>query len=440
MASALAAMRILARLAAIKPLLESLRHTAGFAGHAKVQAGSLTTLMAGVTFEPEDVARICREITLCNWPQDIEILLVDRVSNSGLANPSSRVRLQNYEAFVNYVTPSRWTRMKAATISVVLSDLIELLVLLGCSHPTERTFQLLTALYALITIGQAAILDLPSLEKARYLRFVKDSFRRRAKFAGPPTFRIESLPYQASTFMETYPSYEPVFEGEIPSMLPYDENLLKWLADSFPMRSTKVVRFGHPSAPVGDHAQMHMNPFAGGLQATMQLCLQDACMKAVSAFMRQPPEKSADDIGLKILPPDLLSRLRSGPPPLTNTPLREVAPPAGQSGDDALVEKPLGAPTLRKRRKLKKKKRHLESGCEALVPKSSPIAASILKREKGKAEERSSRVRRKKEVVKKMPAGAVAMKRPAGQVLGCSKCRYLQNGCGACRPCDYKNR
>ena len=201
------------------------------------------------------------------------------------------------------------------------------LVLLGCSHPSEKTFQMLTALYALITIGQAAILDLPSLEKARMLRFVKDSFRRRAKFAGPPTVHVESLPHQASTFMETYPSYEYVFEGEIPSALPYDENLLKWLADSFPMRSTKVVRFGHPSAPVGDHAQMHMNPFAGGLQPTMQLCLQDACMKAVSAFMRQPQEKGADDIGLKILPPDLMSRLRSGPPPLTNTPLREVAPP-----------------------------------------------------------------------------------------------------------------
>ena len=313
------------------------------------------------------------------------------------------------------------------------------LVLLGCSHPSEKTFQMLTALYALITIGQAAILDLPSLEKARMLRFVKDSLRRRAKFAGPPTVHVESLPHQASTFMETYPSYEYVFEGEIPSALPYDENLLKWLADSFPMRSTKVVRFGHPSAPVGDHAQMHMNPFAGGLQPTMQLCLQDACMKAVSAFMRQPPEKSADDIGLKILPPDLLSRLRSGPPPLTKSPSEGSRPPAGQSGNDALVEKPLGAPTLRKRRNLKKRKEHLEFGCGALVPKSSPIAASdeifqaILKRDKRKAMKR-------KHVLMKRQAGAVAMKKPAGQILGCSKCRYLQNGCGACRPCNYKKR
>jgi hypothetical protein len=299
--------------------------------------------MAGVTFGPEEVAKICREIISCNWPQDIEILLVDRVSNSGPGNPSSRVRLQNYEAFVNYVTPSKWANMKASSVSIVMSVLIELLVLLGCSHPTEKTFQMLTALHALITIGQAAILDLPSLEKARMLRFMKDSFRRRAKFAGQQTVRVESLPPQASTFMETYPSYVYVFEGELPSALPYDENLLRWLADSFPMRSTKVVSFGNPSAPSSSIAQMHVNPFAGGSQQPMQLCLQDACMKALSAFMRPPQEKGPDDIGVNILPPHLQSRFRSGPPPLDSASPKEVALLADRSEKSALVETPTGA-------------------------------------------------------------------------------------------------
>jgi len=338
-----------------------------------------------------------------------------------------------------------------------MSVLIELLVLLGCSHPTEKTFQMLTALHALITIGQAAILDLPSLEKARMLRFMKDSFRRRAKFAGPQTVHVESLPPQASTFLETYPSYEYVFEGELPSALPYDENLLRWLADSFPMRSTKVVSFGNPSAPSSSLAQMHVNPFAGGSQQPMQLCLQDACMKALSAFMRPPQEKGPDDIGLNILPPHLQSRFRSGPlevaplavAPLAVAPLAvapmEVAPLAVAPLASALVETP--ATALRKRKKCRKKKKQLES---ALVPKSSASAIEasdeifrgILARTKGKAEEKKKKkiVHEVKKAVLK-PAKAVA-KRPAAHVLvaGCSKCRYLLNGCGKCRPIGWKKR
>ena len=135
-----------------------------------------------------------------------------------------------------------------------------------------------------------------------------------------------------------------------------------------------------------------------------------------------------------------MSRLRSGPHQITLNNTSPSAPPdidkipAGQSGNDALVEIPLGAPTLRKRRKLKKKRKRKESGCDAQAIKASDeIFEAILKRHKRKAMKR-------KDVVMKTPAGAVAMKRPAGQVLGCSKCWYLQNGCGACRPCDYKKR
>jgi hypothetical protein len=82
--------------------------------------------------------------------------------------------------------------------------------------------------------------------------------------------------------------------------------------------------------------------------------------------------------------------------------------------------------------------------CAEIFCHRSAIAASdevfqaLLKRTKGKAEEKKKRAHKAKGAVLK-PVKAVA-KRPAAHVLGCSKCRYLLNGCGKCRPIGWKKR
>ena len=130
---------------------------------------------------------------------------------------------------------------------------------------------MLTALYAIQSLGQPSVLAMDAQEKQTMLKYVKQSFRRRVAFLKEPSVHIEELPPQPSVFFTRYPTLKLIFGDDIhnmPSACPIDLNVLCWVADAFPMRVTRRQHTLQPDNVVA------LPPAPGNMNGMQQMMMQ----------------------------------------------------------------------------------------------------------------------------------------------------------------------
>lgn len=434
--------RVVDRIRAIKPMLRALLNNPSYDRHVQLQQASIVDLMAGGTFDADDFARISKEVHECALPARVQASIMMSLVNSGANNANKRVKLQDYVNFVNYITPRVWVRLESLPSTEALALLNEYLaIVLYLRHPSEKTFQILAALHSLLKLGKAHVLAMSDTDRAMILKHVKTSFRLRVKHLSEPAIAIACLHPSPSTLLEMHPEMQDGFGGEIPSVCKIDHSTLEWVAELFPMRG---MRTGPRHSPTGN-GTLSLNEPPNALQVMQQT------MQQMMNFMQQhvqSPRGDTDNIGLTFCTdssrsrPDLRDMLSNGPPTQSPSPKEDQSPrtpreehvePRGSPLNAASPSVALSPPELSTPEK---------DGSKATLVCADLIDAMERREETRAVLAKEAAAKKKAEIKKKKgpkmesskgSGVAGVKKKPAAKKLGCSKCRYLKNGCSACR-------
>ena len=89
--------------------------------------------------------------------------------------------------------------------AVALEDMFSHLLKIGLRHPSCPTFRLMATIHALRVNGEDEVKAMDASSKYELIRYLKDTFRNRAKLEQSPSEIILKLPVQASMFVEDFP-------------------------------------------------------------------------------------------------------------------------------------------------------------------------------------------------------------------------------------------
>ena len=471
--------RVLDRCSCIAKVLKSLESSAQFKKHAENQAMCLQSMIRGNDVTDDECAQLSVRVTELGFPPDIVCSLMESLHDChGKRHGSkSNVRLQNWEAFSDYLPQSRWEQIQDASSLEALKMILVDAIRLGLRHPSCPTFGMLASVYSIHEIGAQAAMTLTRTEKYTKVSLVKSTFRSMVANKSEPPVYVVRLPHMVSQFVEEYPSLAtPFYMGDVAVDYPLDACFLKIVCDGMPLRVRRGVQDKHVGAMVEGNSIV---PQGGG--SNVNIC---DLMQTVMNLMTKLSSPREGQINYLNREP-LKTAVGRGPQNGIAKRVIEDTRVAGQGHETAPLEDAEASATkeegakgtemasrklrkqMKKERRLKKKKKRasiLESSgapaeeSSAATVKSRSSTASLLggllQREADKKLEAAEK-KKKEAADKKMAAGIAAkdvkvkggailkkpagvLKRPAAAIkckipLGCSKCRYLVNGCGECR-------
>ena len=197
---------------------------------------------------------------------------------------------QNYETLPEYFKPSHYDMVRRGiSHSSRLDELIGHAMKLGLVHPSEKTAQLIVALYLLTCSADARLRDLTPVEKNGLLRSVKDALHRHARTThGPFLKTLPADPAALKNHAETQRLWDAAFETEEPTPFPFPFNELRACVERIPMRMSKLAHAAQPSVVTPQQGQQ--------VQMQQMLPMLMSCMQHV--LPRQGAR--SEDIGLRI--------------------------------------------------------------------------------------------------------------------------------------------
>ena len=442
--------RAMARCDSMQRLLTSLRSSPHFHKHAVNQAMCLTNLLKDVSLTDDEVAEFVTRITEVGFPQDVEAQLVDSLTACADTPdrhvvPTTRcrqknTRLQNFETFWSYFPESIWREMSAGSPSDIIRTLVQTLLRLGLRHPSEPTYGMMSCIFCILLEGEDATFEKEKKDKHGITEHVKDVYKRMVATWPDPGAYVVVLPDTVSQFVAKYPALASEFYGgQSPGLPPMDTRKVQSMAACWPLRKPRAAPAQSLATPESqvDMMKAFMNSMMNMAQAQFAYRERDPLLTIHGS---RPSFKSLVD---------------RGPLPLTNgdaVPERGLArlPSEGSFGSTtaaalALPEGSVALPTFDARLR----STTVAASADQQVIDASAAAAGDLDPEKGMdasaaaatsgvlgsllGRESEKAAAKRVEVLKRPAAKAAPKGKQKGATLGCSKCRYLKNGCGACR-------
>ena len=424
--------------------------------HAKNQAKTIAQLINACVLVPSDLGPITRHIIACWFPSDLQCNLVDvlatRISSAQPGVAQSRMALQNYSNLPVYIRDSLGKAMANAGRMASLFLLIEFLLSIMLRHPSEKTFAVITIVWLLSMGSQDEILRMSMDEKGAAVKQVKSLFRSRAKAVGPALFKIVNLPPLPSSFVLEYPSLTPVL-GEVPESggLPFDLGNVAWLADLFPLRSTRKDTCSLPmQTSGGPDWQSMMMAMSKTIAESMKSCMSSQRFGGLNLTMCERKSRAEHLMGgSRSCQGALMDGQVEDGEPISIKPRRALKDELEDDDDepecevegDGVAPKAVGTSielfgNLLKRDKDKADKAKREKVDKAKREKEELKAASkpITGKAKiaGAKKKAKAAVKAKAKIEPKSTAGSPSKKYHVPP-LGCSKCRYAPKGCSECK-------
>ena len=468
-------------------VLDALRSTTKFEPHAMKQAHSLKPMLSGIS--EQDAGEVSRLIVDVGFPESVESMLLSVIDiGDGVLPAGKDGTLQKWESFLDYGTQHFWDQVCAngANANTILKVIVTFLLSIGLRHPSCPTFRMITCLYCWIVHGEDTILNWTKADKYNEVQHVKQYFALRRDCVQPPCECVVMLPRMQSDFVKLYPSLSSVYKGNPAVACPLDTQMLLAFAESFPLRKPKGSTFDswgiqmpqQAVVPAKKNLQWDGMSGQGAFMHLMQmngvLMRQLAHEKGATLSSRDGGSIQLDMAPPKKKPLPLRDLIAEGPPATPPMP-PAVPPPVGHTAEPSL-----SVMKVKKRMKKKKKKAILQTLptnvepaasensklTEAALGACSGVLEGLLHRDEAKKKAKKpcavvhgkgdgaivvheKRSEKAAALGKKMNAkkiAALGKKMNATKIaaygktksskkppLGCSKCRYLKNGCGRCR-------
>ena len=285
------------------------------------------------------------------------------------------------------------------------------------------------------------------MRSLRFFRHVKATFKRKVANLAAPLHFIDTLPGTSAEFRRDYPdTYAAVYGASHPVLSPVPMAILQEHQRSFPMRCTKKA---HPILESDSLMQQQL----AQTQQIMQL-MQKQLMQQLD-----PGEQLRIQLLSPPRPPSsgqLAIQGSSGAPSSSQLCLSNFPVARSEVADSEVADlAPKKKNKKRKTRGLKKTERVLQ-GEEAQVAPAVPAPVQVQKPKKNakpsveqvtqglltamvdktaetKANAKAKAKAKAAEAKAKAKGKGAKGKSKGMPSLGCSKCRYLVNGCGECR-------
>ena len=423
--------RVMARCDCIKKVLESLKESPQVVKHAQNQALCLTNVLRGVSLTDDEVADCARRITQIGFPHDIEAQVIESLTErEKVAAPPKMqasfkyakhkyTQLQNFETFIDYFDMSVWGEMKMSSSTDALKLLVRALLRLGLRHPSCPTFGMMATIFCMMTEGVTATFEKAKADKHKTLEYIKEAFRGFASYHPEPTVYVTVLPYDVSSFVTDYPSLAREFYATAKACAPpFDVPMVKAIAASWPLRK--------PRSDWGLAAPTERNH--EGLMTSFMTTMMRMAQSQGSNRERDPLIRIFED--RKSVTPEL----ERFPLPLENRVSDAIAATAPDTKMNAICDaKPVfdvakSEPSPVKENPVKEDLQPRDTTASVL----EALLARDSQKKKAGAEKRREAAALKRPAASAASSGAKKVKN-AIPSLGCSKCRYLANGCAQCR-------
>ena len=454
-------------------MLSSIRNSPSFAPHAQKQGEAVKALLNDIG--SEDVEEVSGMISDVGFPASVQAMLLSEIDCASVASRAAKEvagPLQNWTHLYLYGTESFWKKVRTKGVEgdIILHSIVSFLLAIGLRHPSCPTYRVITCLYCWLRDGYQNMMDIPKRDKFKEVKKVKTYFRLRQQHCRRPSAYVVVLPDDPSKFMERYPKLASVYKDAPLVNFPLDADLFLALSATFPLRRPKYNQDWDM-----DNSHDPSWSVMPGKGALMQLMQMNAHLvrKLAGENGCDLSGKDGSDIRLEVTPPKKKKTLalgdiiRDGPPATPPDPL-PLMPPEGDTAESPSSKKKV---MKKKKKKIKKKATAPDSlvsepaisksgklttdalgACSGVLEsmlarhnakkkKGDTIAACGGKGKKDKGQENTAKKRKGKgggkekakgkgkENGKALTTGKKGEKRP----LGCSKCRFLQNGCADCR-------
>ena len=444
--------RAMARCESMKSVLASMADSPQFFKHAKNQALCLQNAIKGLALDEDQVADCSRRIMQIGFPADIETNLLESImeanhpetaKNSIWCRPKRPYRkLQNYEGFIDFIKEVRWKVIQDAFGADVIKLLFEELLNLGLRHPSCPTYGMIATILSLLQYGETVTMDRSKSEKWKATKYVKRLFKSFASQSGDPPVHVVDLPRDVETFQKQYPSLaKPYYKNDTKCGHPFDSVMVSAIAHMWPLRGPS------PDGQDMDSSNMLSKCMMNFMKMAQPNKVQDEC--PIDIYADRLPLKSALARGASSRFDGRAAEedVRIDATPDTES---ETIVPVKDASADKLIEKA-------KAMLLSALSPHNNKSVDPLIPFEKPkvpifdsvdkvkddetgfTSASLLKalldREDHKKKDQAEK--RRNSVLKRPAAEPSLSKVKRGKhtipSLGCSKCRYLVNGCSDCR-------
>lgn len=339
-------------------------------------------------------------------------LKMDMSSHGQALSMKQKAAMQEWQHIANYFTEAQWTVFNG---KMQLSSKIDMCMQhvrrLGLVHPTERTVTVLAA----VCLGQASFTMSPKqlLEVVHMIKSVNKSF---TLHVGTTPTSVERLPENPQEFKATAQLFwNAAFGDSEPVPNPISELIWAHLLGRIPCRSTRAgaSKLSPQQMSKNIPGEIHIEYLQPRVQHSPFHAIADAGSSSVQQYHIHGQEGSRGPSQVKVL------ALPAPPSPSPTTP---ATPATTIAASDSQLDEVAPAAT--------KEITPLEKMVEAMKQQMKPHVAADL------ASDADAAVAPTEVAAKPGGRKGAGMKRPAAapaQKLGCSKCRWSDNGCKQCR-------
>ena len=249
----MAADKIVAHVEAVASFVEQLsRNKASAAKVLEAQCQAMTTMLSGATLTVAEASAVAAAIHKVPWSEaDRSMLLglvVDR--SAGTSAAAFRSQLQDFAAISSYLSSAEWGTLLAERTPAAqkLNDLVAIAVRLQLRHPSEGTYQVLTAMFLMCSEGSfSKAMNLSPQVKLSSLQHVKKVFKAAPK--PPASEMVDKLPLCPGELRKKRPALYKVAFASDPVQCPLCQAELEALTNAIPMRTTSKLLAGVASPP-----------------------------------------------------------------------------------------------------------------------------------------------------------------------------------------------
>jgi hypothetical protein len=202
-------------------------------------------------------------------PGDLNLVMAElehRIDGIALPQVQRRRSMQDYLAFLDYVSMATWTVLKSETASSAtkLEILCQSLVDMYCVNPSEHTLKLASALYIVLVHSSDSAIAMSSEEKGVVKKTLKEAHKRLARRMASfdNTLYVSCLGDVDSLRASNRLLHDAIFNGREPVVCQVDSVLVKSVFDSFQCRNnialTTSTALAIPRPAVGEAMNMQM--------------------------------------------------------------------------------------------------------------------------------------------------------------------------------------
>ena len=337
----------LARIDAVKRVVDAVRTSPIFPVHAQNQAASLKHFFSSQTLSSGEVSQLVVAVTNIGLPEDTTTDLIGELGKHlAPLEKNANGKLQDYRNFPFYFPTAMWKDILSDEVNAMqILNKINVFVIekLALRSPSCPTFGAIATTYNWLHRGEDGVLAMTPEDKYKEVQFVKKVFRQRVKVAPELIGTVKVLPPSPTTLYQMHPSLRPDLEST-PAVPPIDVDMVLAVAATFPLRKEKCSTMMAPQStfkskgfqePQGQQMAQFMETLINNqmrMMSSMFRPSEDPCPITVyggrHAAAKRALADAAAEGGTKMVTP---LPLEAGPPTKAGKLLRpsvSVLPPA----------------------------------------------------------------------------------------------------------------